>query len=318
MKIQLIKPQVKEIKEKDPFKKIEICGRNCYKSVSPITEETSYDFFMRMLKNKHYAMLEHATFVFEITGEGAESKDFERLVYKFGKGYLKYTNEDIGFYKSRVLVSGNLRAILGSSISPLIDALVRKYEKLNSAVLLPHKCWLSPEKISAEIVNLDEYSSLSEIEVKRHKYNTYLFTTDRGVTHEMVRHRPVSFAQESTRYCNYAKSDTMQFIEPPDFDSWDNSVKLAYKEALKFSADTYEHLISGCDFTAQKARGVLPVDLKSDIVMTTNFEEWKHFFDLRFFGTTGAPHPNMKQVAEMAYNLWHKEYEDIYLPLIKW
>lgn len=126
------------------------------------------------------------------------------------------------------------------------------------------------------------------------------FIVDRGVSHELVRHRVASFAQESTRYCNY--SGEVTFIEPTvlgldskeDKDGytarhfWDHSMEVAetaYKSMLKIGA------------TPQEARAVLPNSLKTEIVMTANLREWRHFFSLRACGTTGKPHPQMLEVA---------------------
>lgn len=125
------------------------------------------------------------------------------------------------------------------------------------------------------------------------------FIVDRGVSHELVRHRVASFAQESTRYCNY--SGEVTFIEPTvlrldgreDKDGytaghfWDHSMEVAenaYKSMLEMGA------------TPQEARAVLPNSLKTEVVMTANLREWRHFFSLRACGTTGKPHPQMLEV----------------------
>lgn len=121
------------------------------------------------------------------------------------------------------------------------------------------------------------------------------FIVDRGVSHEIVRHRIASFAQESTRYCNYSKSGEISFIKPcfftedtPDFDNW---VGFCMK-----SEDTYLALL-GAGRTPQEARDVLPTSTKTEIVMTANLREWRHFFKLRAIGITGKPHPQMSEVA---------------------
>lgn len=129
------------------------------------------------------------------------------------------------------------------------------------------------------------------------------FIVDRGVSHELVRHRVASFAQESTRYCNYGKSGDVTFIEPcfwskdaiiGDMDKsycnvdWENAMSMAERLYLSL-------LNQGA--TPQEARSVLPNSLKTEVVMTANLREWRHFFKLRALGTTGAPHPQMKEVA---------------------
>lgn len=121
------------------------------------------------------------------------------------------------------------------------------------------------------------------------------FIVDRGVSHEIVRHRVASFAQESTRYCNYGKSGNVAFIRPcffeedtPEMDNWLDSCMRAE------SAYLYQ-LNKGR--TPQEARAVLPTSLKTELVMTANLREWRHFFKLRAVGTTGKPHPQMIEVA---------------------
>lgn len=146
----------------------------------------------------------------------------------------------------------------------------------------------------------------------------YKIVCDRGVTHEIVRHRLFSFAQESTRYCNY--KDGVTFIIP----SWTNleiaeysSVAngggfISYKKGIKFepepdvrhwlhslhmSAGAYQDLITYSNWTPQKARSVLPNALKTEIHVAGNFREWRHFFKLR---CAESAHPQMREVAELA------------------
>lgn len=121
------------------------------------------------------------------------------------------------------------------------------------------------------------------------------FICDRGVSHEIVRHRVASYAQESTRYCNYNKSGDVAFIRPvffeedtPEMDNWLDSCMRAEK--------TYNYLISE-GRTPQEARSVLPNSLKTEVVMTANLREWRHFLSLRACGSTGKPHPQMLEVA---------------------
>lgn len=121
------------------------------------------------------------------------------------------------------------------------------------------------------------------------------FICDRGVSHEIVRHRVASFAQESTRYCNYGKSGAVAFIKPcylgydtTPFDNWVDS-------CMREERDYFDMLDNG--YTPQEARAVLPTSLKTEVVMTANLREWRHFFSLRACGSTGKPHPQMLEVA---------------------
>ena len=121
------------------------------------------------------------------------------------------------------------------------------------------------------------------------------FTVDRGVSHEIVRHRVASFAQESTRYCNYGKSGDVAFIRPlffeedtPEMDNW-----------VSICMDCERHYLDLINEgrSPQEARSVLPNSLKTEVVMTANLREWRHFLKLRACGTTGKPHPQMLEVA---------------------
>lgn len=131
-----------------------------------------------------------------------------------------------------------------------------------------------------------------------HASVTVKFVVDRGISHELVRHRLASFAQESTRYCNYSKDDfgsEITFIIP-DYLEYKSECWNIWKESMKQAEDAYFKML---DFglSPQQARAVLPNSLKTEVVMTANLREWRHFFKLRALGTTGKPHPQMLEVA---------------------
>jgi thymidylate synthase (FAD) len=118
-----------------------------------------------------------------------------------------------------------------------------------------------------------------------------------------VRHRPCSFAQESTRYVNY--KDGLNISLPNQFYEKPEEVQGLYREAFEFVENVYRNLIESGE-TPQQARAVLPNALKTEIVVTANLEEWNHIINLRYHGTTGAPHPDIKVVAEKIYNILKK------------
>lgn len=131
-----------------------------------------------------------------------------------------------------------------------------------------------------------------------HASVTVKFVVDRGISHKLVRHRLASFAQESTRYCNYSKDDfgsEITFIIP-DYLEYKSEGWNIWKESMKQAEDAYFKML---DFglSPQQARAVLPNSLKTEVVMTANLREWRHFFKLRALGTTGKPHPQMLEVA---------------------
>jgi len=123
---------------------------------------------------------------------------------------------------------------------------------------------------------------------------TVKFICNRGFTHELVRHRIASFAQESTRYCNYSKDkhgSEITVIEPSSLDPMSHNY-LVWKDAMESSEKAYMHLIE-CQVPPQIARGVLPIDVKTEINIKANLREWRHIFKLR---TSAAAHPSMHQL----------------------
>lgn len=144
--------------------------------------------------------------------------------------------------------------------------------------------------------------------VIEHGSATVRFIVDRGVSHELVRHRLASFSQESTRYCNYSKDkfdNQITFIIPPWFSDLEEGVYSLNSEeskrgalgiwlrALAYAENAYIELVERQQQTAQQARSVLPNSLKTEIVVTANFREWRTIFKQR---TSAAAHPQMREV----------------------
>lgn len=148
---------------------------------------------------------------------------------------------------------------------------------------------------SAEKFVLFIIRSLGHLSVIEHVSLTVRVICDRGVTHEIVRHRLASYTQESTRYCNYSKEKfgseiavidiAPHFKNASSFDIWFEQMLSAEKAYFKLLANGE---------TAQIARSVLPNSLKTEILITMNLREWRHFFELR---TAEAAHPQMREVA---------------------
>lgn len=130
--------------------------------------------------------------------------------------------------------------------------------------------------------------------VLEHIAVTVKFVVDRGVSHELVRHRLASYTQESTRYCNYARGDfhgDITFIKPLFFKD-DPKAFAAWYTAMQQAEEAYFDLLDK-DRTPQEARSVLPNSVKTEVVMTADLREWRHFFRLR---CAPAAHPQMRQV----------------------
>lgn len=124
------------------------------------------------------------------------------------------------------------------------------------------------------------------------------FIVDRGVSHELVRHRVASFAQESTRYCNYGHEGEITVIEPFYLRDCIREKPWMYNNWTDACATAEAMYILLIEYgaTPQEARAVLPNSLKTEVVMTANLREWRHFFKLRAIGVTGKPHPQMAEV----------------------
>ena len=136
--------------------------------------------------------------------------------------------------------------------------------------------------------------------VLEHEKISVRIICDRGVSHELVRHRIASYSQESTRYCNYSKDkfgNELTFIRPPwvpeEFGG--NQAARAWKQAMQYAEFYYLKLLE-MGWKPEQARTILPNSLKTEIVVTMNLREWRHFFRLR---CAPAAHPQMRQIANM-------------------
>lgn len=165
-------------------------------------------------------------------------------------------------------------------------------------------CYKSEDKITdgsaARFISM--ICNRNHASVLEHASASFRFVCDRGVTHEMVRHRLAAFSQESTRYCNYGKGrfqGQINVIEPP-FKS-ENSRQM-WMQAMKDIETAYLGLLAAGE-SPEMARSVLPNCLKTEIVMTCNFREWLHVFDAR---TSAAAHPQIVEVMKMAQEILRK------------
>lgn len=269
------------------YKQIERAGRICYKSEDKITEDSAKSFVDRMIKSGHGAMLEHGTVYLKVFNVIENSE----LIDKYKSNKYSVVKEGTEVYNCHGdILYGGCKCIT-----------------TNYRVLVEND-WLDDLKYICKPTELHE------------KRITVHFVCDRGVSHEFVRHRVMSFAQESTRYCNYSKDkfgNELTFIEPcwlEDYNYKDNTYNQLFIDSLKFAEAHYLDLLKKWDdkipdkryktgfrnnpWTPQQARAVLPNALKTELVVTGFVSDWNHFFDLRARGTTGAPHPQAKELAE--------------------
>ena len=159
-------------------------------------------------------------------------------------------------------------------------------------------CYKSEDKITGDsaCAFVSKIRSINHESVLEHGAITVRFTCDRGVSHELVRHRLASFSQESTRYCNYSKDrfdGEVTFIDPrPAFPEMAEGAFITWEGAMIEAEAGYFALI-GMGAKPQMARSVLPNSLKTEVVMTANPREWRHVFKLR---CAEAAHPQMREI----------------------
>lgn len=263
------------------YKQIELAGRTCYKSEDRITETSAKAFVERMIASKHTAMLEHGT-VYLAFRLHDEDKSIDT-------GWGKYISNPY------------------SKAYPLVD------EKSTGV-------WMG---ITTNLRVLVENNWLSDLEYFYNPTKVFLqritvhFVCDRAIANEFVRHRVFSFAQESTRYCNYSKDkfgNELTFIAPSwfkeevnhDKGGLDDANSQIFVESCELAEQNYLDMIKYGGAKPQDARAILPLSLKTELIMTGFVSDWKHFFDLRALGTTGAPHPDASKLAIPLYNEFKK------------
>lgn len=283
-----------DINGQEILKKIERCGRVCYKSEGKIQEGSDEKFVANIIKRGHEAVLEHASIIFAVPMEFyLETKNVIKVMEEEGfTSFLRFTSD------GRFVISGNVRAwrdyfkVVMESFSRLPGGF-EKFIKDNPV--------LFPEFQDVTFKNNDCYFKtikVTDLETENEKLThqdvTVKFVVDRGVSHEIVRHRIASYCQESTRYCNYSKDDfgkEITFIIPEYLD-YKSAGWNTWKEAMTACEVAYFKLLD-IGLTPQEARAVLPNSLKTEVVMTANIREWRTFFKLR---TADAAHPQMREV----------------------
>lgn len=165
----------------------------------------------------------------------------------------------------------------------------------------------TPENRARFIRGLIKRGHLSVIE---HAVASMRIVCDRGVSHEIVRHRLASYSQESTRYCNYSSGRFEKKISVliPHGLQWNEEAYEQWHESVSQSEKAYFDLLE-IGYRPEIARSVLPNCLATELVMTCNFREWRHFFALR---CGPGVHPDMWRVAEMAREILRRECPEVF------
>lgn len=266
--MKLINPKVEFITEPNPLKRIELCGRVCYKSEDRITDDSARKFVENLIKRGHTSVLEHARIRISMDDyrncHGHVKNEKESLPYGIAHRISRHTDTD----------------------NTWININVRDYLAIGGS--LEHRYH----------ANADDYM-------------TVRFVCDRGISHELVRHRGFSFSQESTRYVNY--KDGVQFIRPLPFawaetivdkfkndyspdDFWTEApIAKAWRGLCIDAEGQYQKMIER-GASPQEARSVLPNSLKTEIIMTGTFAQWHEMLKLRL---DKAAHPQMQYLMQL-------------------
>ena len=287
--MKLIKPTVEIIKQEEYnldniLKFIELAGRTCYKSENKITETSPKDFVYKLIKSGHGAMLEHGTvyLIFHVKDPSVIGEDeyhnqqefFNKLINKYTTN--KYSIVKVNHYYDTAFITTNYRVLVENN-------------------------WLDDLKYLCEPTSFHE------------KRTTVKFICDRAVANEFVRHRAFSFAQESTRYCNYTKdkfNNELTFIIPCwikdikesnyysfiDYHSYNIDGSKEWYDTCLNIEQTYFRLIEDDNWKPQQARSILPNSLKTELIMTGFDSDWQHFFELR---CAANAHPQAKELADI-------------------
>lgn len=304
------------------YQVIEKVGRTCYKSEDKITEDSAAKFVASLVKSGHHAMIEFGYIYMKITD--IDFLEFfqetrPHFIHMAGEYAVGNFRAFYNWYKEWLDGKWMINTDYYDGFMDLIWCLAQKYPEVYKDLYDKLHEKFEPDEIDTEHMNADDVKYPFMLFTKEElitdfksagNFDRYLidiiphivmFRTNRGVSIEMVRHRPCSFAQESTRYCDYNKSKfggELTVIEPL-FEK--GTSKYATWHLLTGASElAYQSLIAD-GAKPQEARGVLTNDLKTDIWVGTFEDEWQHIINLRYHGTTGSPHPQIKELMELAY-----------------
>lgn len=285
--MKLIKPSVEFWGEvptdyEGTLKWIERAGRVCYKSEDKICEGSAEKFVKKLAKAGHWAMLEHSNWVLEISDDIGSDEADDVLCFLSENKFLSA----VFLGSTGAFIGGNIRAWQEAVVNspwakPMLYSFIGTHKPIfNTAVPYVHNLYCSEAKPNEIPKSLKRY--------------TVKFTCDRGVSHEIVRHRLCSFAQESTRYVDYGGKD-IEFIEPSGWEDWEDRPRVCFADACEAAEDWY-HILRLHKKSPQQARAVLPNALKTELVVTADAAEWAWIKKLR---TAPDSHPDMRHIMNM-------------------
>jgi thymidylate synthase (FAD) len=273
--------------------RIEACGRICYKSEDKIDEQSAGPFIKKILKHGHNSVAEMAVITLEV------EIDSEKLAWQFFGCQPKFIQID-RLNKNELLITGSVRAYRelyrensGIKLIKAITAVLLDRYPLFFSDIVSKRGLLPQTGVTVKKIDLAEVEKLPIELLAKHRYVGVKFYTNRAVTHEIVRHRPCSFLQESQRYCRYSEDkfgSEVTFIKPLFFEDGSAEYNL-WAQAMEETEKIYLKLLETS--SPQAARTVLPNSCKTEIIVYANLLEWHHILRLR---VTPAAEPSMREV----------------------
>lgn len=271
--------------------RLEACGRLCYKSEDKITEESAIPFVTKIAGQGHGSVLEMAVITLRVTC----GNDHRQALYQCQPKFLQIDETATG-----LIVTGSIRAFRElyrqhgdlAIINDPVCYLAAKYPYLFSDIV-PAETRPKDGRIDVGKISLAEVEQLPADLILKHRFVGVKFIVNRAVTHELVRHRPCSFLQESQRYCRYSHAkfgNQLTFIRPI-FYADDSAEFELWRQAMAETERLYLLLLATS--TPQAARTVLPNSCKTEIIAYCNLAEWRHIFILR---TSPAAEPSMREI----------------------
>lgn len=297
--MRIVKQSHEFLNLSDPYQLIELAGRTCYKSESRITNKSAENFIKMLIDRGHWSVLEHAWITLAFTDE--------LLQYKILKSRHRHHMNLVRSISNDLYVSGNYRAwyeFLQYCVMPNVS--------MKLQALLPEINWW-PDGQRTDSVGFQVISPV-ELELLASEASmfepcvpqTVRFITNRGVTHELVRHRRAIYSQESTRYVRYDKD--VQFIMPVWMNGRIDDRARVWCKAMGDAETAYKNLLHS-GWTPGQAREVLPNALKTEIVMTTTLDMWKHILEQR---CSEAAHPQMRNLMLGCLQSFYSRYPAVF------
>lgn len=273
--MKIYEPKVEYWEQKDPIDHVARCAHVCYASVNK-GHEANEKFFNNLLESNHTSMLRHGSAYFILPVEQGTMWIYELA--------LEYKECPYISMNSEISDDGTVLAVYISTNAQFVFN--------NNTFLYAFEDYeVTPEEFKQKCPNLMRY--------------TFCLTTQISTSRELNRVSPNNISEMSTRYIKFGGKVEPGIVSPWWFNNNpSDNIKTSYISACENAFKVYDTLLE--ELKPEEARGVLPLDTITKVVYTYTVEEWKHIIDLRYYGTTGKPHPNAKVIIGMVKNELNK------------